>query len=77
MSTTLTIRTDEKLRRALAERAAAENKTLSEMVREILEDAVTERPLAIRAGHLKGRLDTRSASSNAWGDAIRERNWRP
>jgi len=76
MSTTLTIRTDEKLRQALAERAAAENKTLSEMVREILQDAVIERPLAIRAGHLKGRLDAISGGSDAWRDSIRKRNWR-
>jgi hypothetical protein len=57
MSTTLTIRTDEKLRAALAERARAEDKTVSQVAREILSRAVTERPFAERTGHLRGRLE--------------------
>jgi len=76
MSTTITIRTDEKLRQALAARAAAQSKTVSEFVREILEDAVAERPLAVRAGHLKGRLHNASGDADAWRESLRERNWR-
>src|SRR5690606_38404426 len=47
-TTTLTIRTTEPLRQALTERAAAENRTVSEVVREILEAALIERPLSER-----------------------------
>lgn len=76
MSTTITIRADEPLRRRLEERAAATGKTLSALVREILEDAVAEHPLGRRAGHLKGSLVLRDRRSDGWAASIRERNWR-
>ena len=76
MSTTITIRADEPLRRRLEERAAATGKTLSALVREILENAVAERPLGRRAGHLKGSLRLRDARSDGWAASVRERNWR-
>ena len=76
MSTTITIRTDESLRVALIERAEAQGKTLSEVVREILESALIDRPLEDRVGHLKGRLRTPSTSQEAWKERLRERNWR-
>lgn len=76
MRTTLTIRTDEALREALAERARARGKTVSQIVREILEDALEERPLASRVGHLKGRLELPSRADDPWREQIRERNWR-
>jgi hypothetical protein len=44
-------------------------------VREILEEAVTERPVAERAGHVKGRLEL-PPPSEGWRRQIRERNWR-
>ena len=74
-NTTLTVRTDAELREALDRRAEAEGKTLSELVREILERAVTERPLAQRVGHLRGRLRLAS-TGDAWRKRLRERNWR-
>ena len=77
MSTTLTVRTDESLRAALLKRAAAQGKTLSEVVREILEEAVLERPLASRVGHLKGSLTLSGLQSSSWRERIRNRNWRP
>ncbi len=77
MSTTLTVRTDEALRQALARRAEESGKTLSELVREILEEAVVDRPLGERIGQLKGRLQLASATAEPWRDRLRERNWRP
>jgi plasmid stability protein len=76
MRTTLTIRTDEKLRAALKERAAMQGKSVSEVAREILSEAVAERPLSERVGHLKGKLDLRASDTDAWRERLRERNWR-
>jgi plasmid stability protein len=77
MRTTLTIRTDEHLREALEERAALQGKTVSELAREILADAVSERPLGARIGHLRGQLKLPPTSSDPWRQQIRKRNWRP
>jgi predicted transcriptional regulator len=76
MSTTLTIRADRDLRVALEKRAKAERKTVSGVVREILEDALTERPLEAKAGHLRGSLSLASEPSDPWRKQIRARNWR-
>ena len=76
MSTTLTVRADEALRDALAERARSQGKTVSQLVREILEAALAERPLGARAGHLKGRLVLREQASEPWREGLRQRNWR-
>jgi predicted transcriptional regulator len=76
MSTTLTVRTDDALRDALAERARAQGKTLSQLVREILEAALAERPLESRAGHLKGRLMLREQATEPWRESLRRHNWR-
>jgi plasmid stability protein len=51
MSTTLTIRTDEALREALAKRASAQGKTVSEVARDILRSALEERALEERTSH--------------------------
>ncbi|HET6630367.1 MAG TPA: ribbon-helix-helix protein, CopG family [Woeseiaceae bacterium] len=75
MRKTLTIRTDESLRKALTRKAELEHKTVSEVVREALEDAVMERPLVEKAGSLRGRLRLGTPSA-AWQLQIRERNWR-
>lgn len=76
MSTTLTIRTDEALREALAKRASAQGKTLSEVAREILRSALEERPLEERTSHLKGRLRLDQKQTEAWRRSLRARNWR-
>ena len=76
MSTTLTIRTDEALRAALAKRARAQGKTVSEVAREILRSALEERALEERTSHLKGRLRLNQKQSEAWRRSLRERNWR-
>ncbi len=76
MSTTVTIRIEDELRQALVSKARAQGKTLSAMVRETLENAVTDRPLAGRVGHLRGRLQLVSPKPGSWRDRLRERNWR-
>lgn len=77
MTTTLTIRLDEKAKRALDERAKLCRKSVSALVREIIDDAVTEKPLGERIGHLAGRLELPEVPDDAWARKIRERNWRP
>jgi hypothetical protein len=76
MRSTITIRADAALRDALGKRAKSEKKTVSEVVREILEDALVERPLAERVGRTRGSLKIAEGLS-AWQRQIRERNWRP
>ncbi|MBW8878825.1 MAG: ribbon-helix-helix protein, CopG family [Acidobacteria bacterium] len=77
MRATLTIRADEKLRAALRKRAAIQGKTVSELAREILNEALEERPMSSRTGHLRGQLDLPSDTSDPWRKQLRERNWRP
>jgi len=77
MSTTITIRTDDPLRKRLEELAAATGRSLSQVVREILQNAVEERSIGERAGHLKGTISLPRGPEQGWRRAIRERNWRP
>ena len=76
MRSTITIRTDRPLRDALARKAKTEHKTVSAVVREILEDALVERPLAERVGRMRGGLGVAEART-PWQQQIRDRNWRP
>jgi hypothetical protein len=75
MRKTITIRLDEKQERALARRAKALGKTKSELVRELIDAGLEERPLRSRIAHLKGRLEL-AAPESEWTRRIRERNWR-
>jgi plasmid stability protein len=74
---TITIRTDEVLREALEQRAAAEGRSLSEVARDLLRNALTERPLQKRVGHLRGRLELRRGARQEWRESLRGHNWRP
>ena len=76
MSTTVTIRTDDALRKALEARARSRGVTLSEAARDILRDALEVRPLESRTGHLRGRLTLPGTPPEPWRKALRERNWR-
>lgn len=76
-TSTITVRTGDDLRRDLEERAAAAGKSLSEVVREILEAAVSRQPIAGRVSHLKGQLRLPRSHSEPWRRELRERNWRP
>ena len=64
------------MRQALEKRAKAQGLTVSELVRRLLEEAISERPMAQRAGHLKGRLELSDPGSDPWRKHLRERNWR-
>lgn len=75
MSTTVTIRIDEELRRALEERARHQGKSLSALVRETLEATVATRALESRVAHLRGRLRLASGA-DGWRSRLREHNWR-
>lgn len=75
VSTTLTVRTGPELRRALEQQAKTAGKTVSEFVREVLEAAVAERPMAERTGHVRGRLALPD-ETDAWRRQLRDRNWR-
>jgi len=77
MGTPLTIPTDKKLREGLERRAASQGKTVPEVAREILAEAVEERLLGERIGHLRGQLDLSAATSDPRRRQIKERNWRP
>jgi len=76
MGTTITVRTDKTLRDALLKKAKIERKSVSEVVREILVDALVERPLSERVGRSRGSLRIAEAHA-AWQRQIRDRNWRP
>lgn len=77
MRTTLTFRADHELRRALERRARSEGRTISDLVREILAEALSERPLGSRTAHLRGSLDLSEPNRDGWRKRLRERNWRP
>ena len=75
MRKTVAVRVDEEMGRALEERAAVSGMTVSEVVRDALREALAERPLSARIGHLSGALAVRS-EEDPWQSALRERNWR-
>lgn len=77
MDVILTIPTDEHLRAALQERAELQGKTVAELAREILREAVVERPLGERVGHLRGQLGQEASPPDVWRSQLKERNWRP
>jgi predicted transcriptional regulator len=75
MSMTLTVRTDDQLGTKLRELAKAREKTVSAVVREILEEAIADKPISVRAGHLKAQMNLNS-DDDSWRNQLRERNWR-
>jgi len=75
MDKTLTIRLDTQKDEALTRRARMLGKTRSELVRDLIDNAVTDRPLGRRAGHLKGRTELPPVTSG-WRRELKARNWR-
>ena len=75
MDKTLTIRLGHAQDEALTARAREMRKTRSELVRELIERGLEERPLGRRIGHLKGRLDLPLPKAG-WQRRIKDRNWR-
>ena len=76
MTTTLTVRLDPRQARALGEAAKRSGRTVSEVVRDALDSALTPRAIAARAGHVKGRVSLSRRKPAAWRDGIRAHNWR-
>ena len=77
MRQTIAIRADVSLRDAIVERAAAQGKTVSAFVRDVLEQAVQDRPLKSRVGYLRGALELPTTDGDPWRRRLRDRNWRP
>lgn len=77
MSTTITIRADEKLREALEQRARAQGKSISGLVREILMRSLEDAPMGSRSSHLRGALNLSGKTAETWRSKLAERNWRP
>lgn len=75
MRSTITTRASAELREALKERAVSLGKSLSEFVRDTLEEAVAQRSVGDRAAHVAGRLAPAEWQDD-WHREIRERNWR-
>ena len=75
MDKTLTIRLGRAQDEALTARAREMRKTRSELVRELIERGLEERPLGRRIGHLKGRFDLPPPKAG-WQRRIKDRNWR-
>ena len=76
MPTKLSVRIDDKLREALEKRARAMGKTVSELVRDLLERALAEEPISARAGHLKGRLSLPKPEPGSLRERLIANNWR-
>jgi len=72
---TLTIRLGKGQDEALTGRARALGKTRSELVRDLIDQAITDKPIDGRAGYLKGRVELPRARAG-WRRALKERNWR-
>ena len=77
VNNTLTIRLDASRRRRLGRTAESLGKTVSELVREILDQALSERPLSEKAGHLKGSMSLPRTARTTWRRELRAHNWRP
>jgi hypothetical protein len=75
MDKTVTIRLDRAQDEALTARARAQGKTRSQLIRELIDQGLEERPLGRRIGHLKGRVDVPLPKAG-WQRRIKERNWR-
>ena len=76
MKTTLTVRLDERRARRVADAARRLGKSASDVVREALDMALTDRAIADRCGHVRGRITLNERRSSTWRDQLRQRNWR-
>jgi hypothetical protein len=76
MIDTLTIRIERRQRDALNQLARTLGKSVSELVRDILRQALDERPLTSRAGHLAGGLTLPPAPPGSFRARIKASNWR-
>ena len=75
MDKTITLRLPRAQDEALMRRAKASGKTRSALVRDLIDQALADRPIERRAGHLKGRVELPRARSG-WRRELKDRNWR-
>jgi predicted DNA-binding protein len=75
MEKTITVRLDRQQDEALTRLAKTLGKTRSAVVREVLEQALSERSVAERVGHLKGTVQL-PKPKDAWAKHLRKENWR-
>jgi len=73
---TMTFRLNAATRQKLRQKASRLARTESDLLREMIERELEEKPLASRAGHLKGSLSLPASSRDQWRPLIRKRNWR-
>jgi predicted DNA-binding protein len=78
MDTTLTIRLPRRQREALKRRAAAEKRSESALVREMIDREMHRQFDFDRVRHLVGSIASRPKhwARDSWRKHIRERNWR-
>ena len=78
METTLTIRLPRKQRDAIRRRAAAEKRSESALVREMIDREMQREFNFERVRHLVGSIASRPKhwARDSWRKHIRERNWR-
>ena len=76
MEKTLNIRLDADQRRRLGQTAKMLGKSVSELVREILQQALAEGAVATEAGHLKGQLALAPSPRDPWSRKLKKRNRR-
>jgi hypothetical protein len=75
-TTTMTVRVDTRLRRALEARARRQGKTLSALVRDTLVGIVAEQPFGARVGPLRGSIAMPRIADDPVRARIRAHNWR-
>jgi predicted transcriptional regulator len=75
MDKTITIRLDQEQDAALTRLAKTLGKTRSAVVREVLNQALSDRPISERAGYLKGTVKL-PRPKDAWAKHLRKQNWR-
>ena len=78
MDTTLTIRLSKANRAALKRRAAAEKRSESALVREIIDREINRGFDFEKVRHLAGSvtLDRKKMRGDGWAEHLRENNWR-
>jgi hypothetical protein len=74
--TTMTFRLDAATRHKLRAKASRLSRSESDLLREMIERELEEKPIGSRAGHLKGSLSLPPSSRDHWRPLIRKRNWR-
>ena len=72
------VRLEDRQREALEKRALAMGKTMSEVVRDILECALAlaEETISSRAGHLEGRLALLKPERGSLRERLKTNHWR-